>query len=372
MKVQEIITALETIAPRHYAESWDNVGLLIGSPRWPADSVFLTIDLTEEVLREAIETQARMIVAYHPPIFDAMKSITDATVKQHIVLEAAHAGISVYSPHTALDAAPGGVNDWLAEGMGSGDVRAISAYSSLPATEECKIVTFCPPDAVEAIRNGLATVGAGRIGEYKLCSFELRGTGTFFGGESTSPTVGVKGQLERVEEVRLEMVCSRSALGLAVIALREFHPYEEPPIEFYSLLAHPERKIGQGRRLTLDQKVTIDELVDRIKRRLDVSRIRVALSREAPDAYRTIGLCAGAGGSLLDEAIEQGCELFLTGEMRHHDVLAAQARGCTVILAGHTNTERGYLSVLRERLLSACPSTSITISSVDVDPLQPM
>lgn len=372
MQVQQIIDVLEAMAPRHFAEPWDNVGLLIGSPRWPADSILLTIDLTEEVLREATEAKAQMIVAYHPPIFEPMKSITDASVKQHIVLEAAHAGIAVYSPHTALDAAPGGVNDWLAEGLGTGDVRALSAYAALPPTEECKIVTFCPADAVDAVRNGLATVGAGRIGDYQLCSFELKGQGTFFGGESTSPAVGAKGQLERVEEVCLEMVCSKSALGLAMIALREFHPYEEPPVEIYSLLARPERKIGQGRRVTLDQKVTLENLVSRIKQRLGVCRIRVALGRRAPESYRTIGLCAGAGGALLDEAIAQGCELFFTGEMRHHDVLAAQARGCTVILAGHTNTERGYLSVLRDRLLESFPKGSITISSVDRDPLQPM
>jgi dinuclear metal center YbgI/SA1388 family protein len=382
MNVQKVINALETIAPIRLAAEWDNVGLLIGSPDANVGPIMLTIDLTDEVLREAKEHGVSMIVAYHPPIFQPLSRITDATMTEQNVLEAARSGIAVYSPHTALDAAPGGVNDWLVAGVGGadgddgrslrGDVRAIDAFHALPESEQCKIVTFCPEHAVDAIRNGLATIGAGRIGEYQLCSFEMRGTGTFFGSDSASPAVGEKGRFERVEEVRLEMVCSESSQGLAVMTLREFHPYEEPPIEIYKLQPRPDRTIGQGRRVVLDQKATLEEIVDRIKKRLGVARIRAAIGRDAPEAYRTIGVCAGAGASIVDAAISQGCELFFTGEMRHHDVLRAQARGCTVVLAGHTNTERGYLAVLQSRMKQLLPDAAIVVSSKDRDPLLPM
>jgi putative NIF3 family GTP cyclohydrolase 1 type 2 len=168
------------------------------------------------------------------------------------------------------------------------------------------------------------------------------------------------------------MVCSEAALGLAVMTLREFHPYEEPPIEVYKLQPRPDRKAGSGRRVVLDQKATLEQIVDRIKQRLAVSRIRVAIGHNPPEAYRTIGLCAGAGAEMLDAAIAQGCELFFTGEMRHHEVIAAQARGCTIVLAGHTNTERGYLAVLRNSLREALPEATIEISQKDGDPLLPM
>jgi dinuclear metal center YbgI/SA1388 family protein len=372
-RVADLIAALKSIAPLEYAEPWDNVGLLIGSERWPADDVLLTIDLTERVLHEAIAGQTQMIVAYHPPIFPQagpISALTDATAKTRIVLEAAHAGIAVYSPHTALDAAPGGVNDWIAEGLGTGDVRALVSHEHLPFTEQCKIVTFCPPDAVDRLRQGLAAVGAGRIGEYQQCSFEIAGTGTFFGSETSNPSVGRKGELERVGEVRLEMVCPREALGLAVLTLREFHPYEEPPIEIYELLARPQRSVGPGRRVTLDRKVTISTIIERVKKQLGVKRVQVAEAAASPEKYETIGLCAGAGGALLDEAVRQGCELFVTGEMRHHDVIAAQQRDCAVILAGHTNTERGYLPRLRKRLRELLPKIECTISQRDADPLR--
>lgn len=370
MNVRDVTNVLETIAPLRYAAEWDNVGLLIGSPKWRADSILLTIDLTEDVLSEARQLGTNMIIAYHPPIFHPLRTLTDAEVRQAIVLEAARAGIAVYSPHTALDAAPGGVNDWLARGLGEGDVRALEAYESLPQSEQCKVVTFCPAESVDAIRSGLATIGAGRIGDYQLCSFEMKGQGTFFGGEDTNPAVGERGSLQRVDEVRLEMVCGKSNLALAVMTLREFHPYEEPPIEVYQLLPRPDRKVGHGGRLVVDQRVDTPTLVERIKTLLGVQRVGVAHGRGAPEAFQIIGICPGAGASLVDAAIDQGCEAFFTGEMKHHEVLAAQARGCTVFLAGHTNTERGYLTLLRNRLAKNLSGCALTVSTADVSPMR--
>jgi dinuclear metal center YbgI/SA1388 family protein len=370
MNVSRVVEVLESIAPLEYAEQWDNVGLLIGSRKWAAERILLTIDLTERVLSEAIRGETQMIVAYHPPIFKKLKALTDETVKQRIALQAAGAGIAVFSPHTALDAAPGGVNDWLAAGFGEGDVRALQSRLVQPPSEAYKIVTFCPADAVEHVRNGLASMGAGRIGDYEVCSFTMEGVGTFLGGDTTNPAVGQRGVLEAVDEVRLEMVCAKKALGLAVLGIREFHPYEEPPIDIYRLEARPERSIGAGRRVVLDQAKPLDEVVQEVKGRLGVERLRVAVAHKTPEAYRTIGMCAGAGGDLLGDAIDQGCEAFLTGEMRHHDVLEAQERGCTVILAGHTNTERGYLPLLRERMVEALPGLNVTVSKEDEDPLK--
>ncbi len=171
MLIEKIIPVLEEIAPLSYAAEWDNVGLLAGSGRWEVDSILLTIDLTKAVLAEAKEMKkvvkrgggnravgGPMIVSYHPPIFEAVKSITDKTSCGRVLVEAMSENIGLYSPHTALDAAPGGVNDWLAECLGEGDCRALAAYGNLPESEQCKIVVFCPvepPGTVERIRNGL-------------------------------------------------------------------------------------------------------------------------------------------------------------------------------------------------------------------------
>jgi dinuclear metal center YbgI/SA1388 family protein len=372
MHVSDLTNALHSLAPLQYASDWDNVGLLIGADDWPAASVLLTVDLTEPVLQEAISGGTQAVVAYHPPIFRPLAALTDRETSQRIALTAATAKIAVYSPHTALDAAPGGINDWLADALGTGDRRALEAHEAHSATERNKIVTFCPADAADTVRNGLASVGAGRIGDYEVCSFEIAGRGTFLGGAASSPAVGRAGRLERVDEVRLEMVCPDESLALAVATLRQLHPYEEPPVEVYRLQPRPLRSVGVGRRVVLDQKTDLSRLVERIKHVLGVKQLRVATAPGGPRKYRTIGLCPGAGGSLLDAAIAQGCELFITGEMRHHDVLSAQDRGCTVILAGHTNTERGYLKVLRKRLAAALPMTRIQVSRKDTVPWRVM
>lgn len=374
--VKDLAGVLHDIAPLSFAESWDNVGLLVGAERDPVTRVLLTIDLTETVLDEAIAFGADIVIAYHPPIFHALKSLADrdtlGSTTERIVLRAVQAGIAIYTPHTALDAAPGGVNDWIAGQLGSGDVQALVPQPVLPETEQCKVVTFAPAESIDRIREALSTVGAGRIGEYHLCSFELRGTGTFFGSEASNPAVGERGILERVDEVRLEMVCPSAALALAVMTLREFHPYEEPPIEIYALEARPQRNIGQGRRVVLDQGVSLRTLARRVKTALGISRVRVATPPQPSEKIRTIGLCAGSGGSMLTTAMQRGCEAFITGEMRHHDVLAAMAGGCAVIIAGHTNTERGYLPRLQERIGGRLSGLEIRISDVDRDPLEPM
>ncbi|MHC4414352.1 MAG: Nif3-like dinuclear metal center hexameric protein [Planctomycetota bacterium] len=372
MQVSQIIEAVESIAPPEYAAAWDNVGLLVGARDWDATALLLATDLTDAVLKEAIHTEARMVVSYHPPIFDPLRAVTDATPSQRVALMAARGGVAIYSPHTALDAAPGGLNDWIAAGLGAGDVRPLEVHRALPPSEQYKLVTFCPADAVDRLRNALALIGAGRIGRYELCSFEMPGTGTFFGGTGAHPRVGRAGALERVDEIRLEMVCSEASLALAVSTLRQFHPYEEPPIEIYRLQERPQRDVGQGRKVVLDEKVSLRTLVERIKRRLGVEGVSVAVGDSSHRRYGTIGLCAGAGGSLRPAASRQGCEAFLTGEMRHHDVLAAQADGCTVVLAGHTASERGYLKVLRKRLLGKLPGVTVAVSRKDTEVLRKM
>ena len=164
-KVATVVEHMQSIAPLDYAAEWDNVGLMIGSTDWTADRVMLTIDLTDTVLQEAIDNDINMIVSYHPPIFQPLTSLTDGDFKQRVALEAARAGIAVYSPHTALDAAPDGVNDWLVKGLGDGDSRALRSHQDLPESEEFKIVTFCPRESADHVRNGLGSVGAGMIGD---------------------------------------------------------------------------------------------------------------------------------------------------------------------------------------------------------------
>ncbi|MDX1682257.1 MAG: Nif3-like dinuclear metal center hexameric protein [Phycisphaeraceae bacterium] len=367
MKLQRLLETFNRIAPESLAEPWDKVGLHLGDPAWGIKSALLCIDLTEAVIDEAVEKGSRLVVAYHPPIFEGLERLTTDHWKSRALLKAAQKRIAIYSPHTALDAATGGVNDWLADGMGEGEVEPIRPTD---AATDYKLVAFVPPDALDSVRSALADAGAGQIGDYEQCSFSHTGEGTFFGGASTDPAVGKKGRLERVEERRLEMVCPASAVADIVTALCDAHPYEEPAFDLYRRAADPTAPVttGQGRRVTLKRPVTLSTMVKRIGDRLGTKRLKVADPGHG-EKIQTIALCAGAGGSLLEEAGE--IDLFFTGEMRHHDVLDARERGIAVVLAGHTQTERPYLATLRRRLAAEAESVDWAVSKADTAAAQP-
>jgi len=346
MKLGRVIKVLEALAPIHLAEPWDQVGLHVGDPEQAVGRALLCIDLTEPVLDEAIAQKAKLVIAYHPPIFKPLARLTTLDPKQRIIHRAARKGIAIYSPHTALDAAEGGVNDWLASGLGVGSVCTIKPAASAEG-ERVKLAVFVPVKSALAVRAALFDAGAGRLGAYSECSFSSEGQGTFRGDDSSNPTVGRPGKLERVQEQRLEMLVPQTRLPSVIQALREAHPYEEPAFDLYRLTAAPDVRTGQGRVVTLDQPVAINVLIRRIKKHLGVKALEIA-NPVGLRKVKRIGLCAGAGGSLLEEA--GPIDVFFTGEMRHHDVLEAVGRGARVILAGHTQTERPYLPTYRRHL----------------------
>jgi len=375
MLVQDLVKLMGEIAPLEYAERWDKVGLLVGDAQRPlAGPVVLAIDLTEEVLRDAISRKAGAIIAYHPPVFEPLSRVTNATPRQRVVLKAIESGIAVYSPHTALDNVPGGVTDWLCEGLSGstepgkvlGDCRALTPHGRSPATQQLKVVTYVPEKDVEKVRNAMASAGAGIIGRYTLCSFTTSGTGTFVGAEESTPAVGQRGRLEQVEELRLEMVCSKAALPLVLEILRQFHPYEEPAVDVYELVPQPTRGAGSGRRLVLDHPVSVRMLAERLKKFLKRDLARFALPTEHADRpVSHVGVVPGSGGELSRLAMQEGCEVFVTGEMKHHEVLGALNAGMGVILGGHTSTERGYLPRLRDKL--AAHGFEALVSAMDRD-----
>ncbi len=371
VNAQDLIDAVESIAPRRLAEPWDNTGLLVGDPASPIDGpVLLCIDLTDAVLAEALEAGAGAILAYHPPIFSGIKSVTPATREGRTVLACAANGIALYAPHTALDAAPSGLAEWLVRLAGDGGIaEPITPHTASDPNAAHKLVTFIPtdpPSLVGTIRDALARAGAGTIGAYTHCAFTTPGTGSFHGGDATNPSVGEKGRLETVSELRLETVVPSGKLPAIIRALHGAHPYDEPAFDLIPLADKPDPATGGGRLMTLDVPAKPSDIAQQVKAALGVNAIKLASN--ADDPVTRVAACPGAGGSMIDDAIAQGAELFLTGEMRHHDALAALEKGCAVLLAGHTNTERPYLPTLAKRLVELVPGASFTVSTTDRAP----
>ncbi len=351
MSWKEWIAVLESLAPLRFAESWDKVGVQIEGRKRRIRQAYLTIDLTRAVADEVVEAGAEAVVSYHPFIFEPLAALRRDVPKEGVALTLVEKGISVYSPHTALDAAPGGINDWLVEAFPKAKSEPLIPLSEHPQGQEMKLVVFTPRRVVPALREALGDVGLGRIGLYDLCSFGVEGTGSFRGAPECRPAVGQPERLEEVDEVRLEMVMPRRAVNEAVRVIRRVHPYEEPAFDIYELSARPREDVGAGRLVRLARPVTLSTVVRRVKEHLGLSHLRVAESPLGARKISTVALCAGAGGSMLTGV---SADLWLTGEMRHHDVLAATERGIHVVLSEHTHTERGYLRHFRSRLEEAC------------------
>jgi dinuclear metal center YbgI/SA1388 family protein len=364
MRLDRVVAALDEIAPLRLAQSWDNVGLLVGNRKAACRRVLLCIDLTPAVLDEAIGGRFDLLISYHPPLFKPISRIlADSDGTDSLIHRAIAAGLAVYSPHTALDAAEGGTNDVLAGLCGLKDVGPFEYMSA--GRREYKVVTFVPFAQLETVASAMFEAGAGRIGDYEQCSYRLRGEGTFFGTESTNPQVGRKGQLERVAETRIEMVCDDRCLPEVIAALRRSHPYEEPAFDIYPLT--PEPAVGIGRVGTLPKGTTLGGLAKAL-RQATKSQVVMTVG-EAKTKLRRAAVCAGAAGRLpMEKPRAADCDVIVTGEIRHHDALSILRAGKTAIALGHWESERPALAPLAERLKKAIGPIDTMVSRKDAPP----
>ncbi len=375
MTLSDLQACVARIAPEKLAAPWDNAGLILGDPAWVLGPgpILLTIDLTSAVLEEVAAVNASAVVAYHPPIFSAMKRFTPADRAGMTVLEFAARRVGIVSPHTALDAAPNGLADWLLEQCApkAADITdrgALQPY--MPASSSFKVVTFVPLTSVDAVADAMANAGAGNIGKYTNCSFRVDGTGTFLGSETTNPAVGTKGELEHVGEMRLEMISPQHNLPEVIAALRTAHPYEEPAFDVYGLADAPDAGVGAGRIGTLAKAEPAKDIIARIAKRLGISSMKYA--DDPAKHIQRVAVCPGSGGSLAEAAAVAGADLFVTGEMTHHAVLGSLERGLSVALAGHTETERPYLPTLAKRIAAEGINHDIVVAKTDCAPLRIM
>ena len=364
MKLADVVADLDAFAPPNLAESWDNVGLLVGDPAAEISQAMLCIDYTPDVAAEARDSRCGLVIAYHPPLFKPISRLTTGG-ETDLLFHAIRDGIAIYSPHTAWDAIDGGTNDVLADVIGLIDRRPLRTNAS--KTRELKLVTFVPEENVEALSNALFSAGAGHIGHYASCSFRTHGVGTFFAEAGANPTVGQVGRLVRVPEIKLETVVALDCLDAVLVAFRANHPYETPALDLVPLDAPP-KSHGMGRVGAFATPIDRGEIIERVKQKLSVDKVLIA-GPETGSINRA-AVCAGAGGELLDEAIAGRAQLYLTGELRHHDALKAVQAGLTVICTLHSNSERLTLGQLNPILRQRMPAVEFQVSQADRDPFQ--
>ncbi len=364
MRLSDIATATEKIVPLELAQDWDNVGLLIGDPKSNVKNILLTIDVTKEVLSEAIKQKADLIISYHPVIWDALKKITTEGATG-IVYELIRRGVAVLSIHTALDAAVGGVNDGLAEIVGIHDAEPIGDYVDYASPDNYKLIVFVPVESVGKVSEAVFAAGAGATGSYNKCSFQAQGTGTFLPLEGARPAIGKKGKLAKVLEIRFETVVPAEKLEQVIAAMKKAHPYETPAFDVFKL-HNSQNKFGLGRIGKLAQPLSVEQIIRRIKRRTGAKAVGVV--GDGKRLVKTAAVCAGYCGKIINAVIGAKPDLYLTGELKHHQALAAQQADLVCICLSHTVSERFILKKFAKQLQGQIKQVTIKISKKDVDP----
>jgi dinuclear metal center YbgI/SA1388 family protein len=364
MKIKDIAAVVEEIAPIQLAQDWDNVGLLVGDPRSDVKNILLTIDITKEVLSEAIKQKAKLIIAYHPVIWDGLKKITTDGAS-NIVYELIRNGIAVYSMHTALDSAMGGVNDSLAEIIGIQDAKSIGDYVDYPASDNYKLIVFIPIDSIAKVSDAIFAAGAGWIGNYSNCSFQAEGTGTFRPLKGAKPSIGEKGRLERVPEIKFETIVPVDKLEAVIAAMKKSHPYETPAFDVFKLHNKAD-KFGLGRMGRLAKPLSINQIIGKIKN--CTGSKAVGLVGNVKRLVETAAVCAGSCGKIINSVIAANVDLYVTGELKHHQALAAQEAGLACICLSHSVSERFILDKFAKQLQKKLKQVTIKISRKDADP----
>jgi dinuclear metal center YbgI/SA1388 family protein len=366
MKVKDIVAAIGKIALLELAQGWDNVGLLIGSPRQDVKNILLTIDITGPVVDEARRLKTDLIVSYHPLIWDGLKKITTEGATG-VVYDLIRFGIAVFSIHTALDSAIGGVNDMLAEIVGIQDGKPIGDYVDTTFGDIYKLVVFIPINAVAKVSDAVFAAGAGKMGNYSHCGFQVQGTGTFLPLKGAKPAIGRKGKLEKVPEVRFETIVPAEKLDDCIAAMKRAHPYEMPAFDCLKLY-NPQTKFGLGRIGRLARPLGVNQIVKRIKKFTGARA--VGIIADAKRLVKTAAVCAGSCGEIINSVIAARADLYVTGELKHHQALAAQEAGLTCLCLSHTVSERFMLKKLAKQLQKQTKQVTIRISKKDADPFK--
>ncbi len=361
MKVKEIITWFDGLAPFGYQESYDNSGLQTGNPEMDINASLLCIDVTEEVVDEAINLGANLIISHHPVIFGEMKSISGKTFFERVIIKAIKNDIAIISVHTNLDNSFNGVSMKMCEKLHLKNIKILVPLKN----SLCKLVFFVPTDHHDMVRQSIFDAGAGVIGNYDMCSFNVEGTGTFRGSENTTPFIGKKGEFHFEKEVRVETIFPSVLKHKIIASLLRSHPYEEVAYDIYPL-ENKFEKMGMG--MTGDLPVAMKEkkFLEKVKIIFKCGCIRHTrlLGRD----IKKVALCGGSGSYFLKEAIASGADIFITGDFKYHQFFETEDK-ILVADVGHYESEQFTKEFFYELLTKNFPKFAFHLSKVNTNPI---
>ncbi|MGL6236218.1 MAG: Nif3-like dinuclear metal center hexameric protein [Segniliparus sp.] len=338
-RLQDVVAALEAAYPPRLALDWDAVGLVCGDPDDIVDRALVCVDVTEAVVDEALGSGAKLIVAHHPLLLRGVRSVSTDTPKGRLVHRLIRSGCALFTAHTNADRADPGVSDALAEALG---LRVVGPVEPAMGPELDKWVALVPRGEAERVRSALFEAGAGRLGDYDQCAWSAEGVGQFRPLAGANPAIGRAGELERVEETRIEVIAPKRLRASVLAALRSAHPYEEPAFDVFAQAGLP-TSLGLGRIGALARPEPLGDFLARAARSLPAVPEGLR-STGGPDLMvETVAVCGGAGDSLLGAVAKAGVDAYVTGDLRHHPVDEhLRASRAALVDIGHWASERPW------------------------------
>ncbi|MFD3812300.1 Nif3-like dinuclear metal center hexameric protein [Rhodococcus sp. NPDC058639] len=348
--LREVIDVLDTAYPPSLAEGWDSVGLVAGDPADPVRKVLLAVDATAEVVDEALEWGAQLLFVHHPLLLRGVDTVGAHTPKGALIHRLIRGGCALFTAHTNADRANPGVSDALAETLGLTGLRPLEAKPE-PATD--KWVVMVPSGAADTVRQALFDAGAGALGNYTECCWTTSGTGQFRPVGAADPALGVLGELEHVEEARIEVIAPRGSRSRVLAALRAAHPYEEPAFDVLELAELPSAR-GLGRVGELAETVTLAEFTESVAAALPATVWGVRAAGDPDRAIRTVAVCGGSGDSFLGAVAALGVDAYVTADLRHHPADEhLRAGGPALVDVAHWASEYPWCAQARDVLDAA-------------------
>lgn len=362
MNIQQITSILEEFAPLSFQESYDNAGLIVGNKSTEVTGVLISLDITEEIIDEAIKIGYNFILAHHPIVMGGIKRFNGNNYIERTIIKAIKNDIAIYASHTNADSVMSGVNGKISEKIGLKECKILAPKSG----ELYKVVTFVPFLHAEKVRAAMFENGAGNIGNYDSCSFNSNGEGTFRGNENSNPFIGEKGNMHFEKEVRIETIVPSHLKTKVIKALIKAHPYEEVAYDIYAL-DNKYEQAGSGMIGILESQEDELSFLQRIKGIFNVGCVRYTKLLNKP--ILKVAVCGGSGSFLLNKAKNAGADVFISGDFKYHQFFDAED---DILIAdiGHFESEQFTKDVFFELLTKKIPNFAIRLSKVNTNPIK--
>ena len=361
MKIGELLSAIEVFAAPELQEDYDNAGLITGNRDWNCRGALCTLDVTADVVKQALQYNCNLIISHHPVVFRGLKKINGNSYVEQVIIEAIKNDIAIYAAHTNLDNVVLGVNDVIAKKL---DLRNTTVLQ--PKTKILRrLITFAPMDKAEGVRQAVFAVGAGHIGKYSECSFNSEGTGTFKAEEGADPYVGSVGKQHQEKETKIEIVYPFYLEQQVVKALVDYHPYEEVAYDIFTM-ENVHYGIGAGVIGDLSEETDEESFLKMLKDRFDLKVIRHTRLREKP--IKKVAVCGGAGSFLIKKALYSRADIYISSDIKYHEFFDAEGR-MVIADIGHYESEQFTVDLLHGLLVEKFPTFAVLKTDVNTNPV---